>query len=256
MSLDTPEAPSASNLGFVEELYYAWLENPRAVDEEWRAYFAAWPRPDEDGAPARGAGGTFTAAARAAALPPEVRARAETEAFQFRVDKLAQAYREQGHLRADLDPLGLQKRDGQGFPLDAFGLTEADRERPVRVGETSVPGTRTLRELVARLEETYCRTIGVELAHLHEVELRTWLEQRMERTRNRLTLTPEVQRLLYRKLTEAELFEQFVNTRFLGAKRFSVEGAESLIALLELAIDRAGDTACATWRSGWRTAGG
>jgi len=239
MSLDTPEAPSASNLGFVEELYYAWLENPRAVDEEWRAYFAAWPRPDEDGAPARGAGGTFTAAARAAALPPEVRARAETEAFQFRVDKLAQAYREQGHLRADLDPLGLQKRDGQGFPLDAFGLTEADRERPVRVGETSVPGTRTLRELVARLEETYCRTIGVELAHLHEVELRTWLEQRMERTRNRLTLTPEVQRLLYRKLTEAELFEQFVNTRFLGAKRFSVEGAESLIALLELAIDRA-----------------
>src|SRR5689334_23108142 len=120
MSLQTPEAPSASNLGFVEDLYFAWLEDPSSVGEEWRSYFAAWPRPGDGAAPAqRSNGGTFTAAARAAALPPEVRARAETEAFQFRVDKLVQAYREQGHLRADLDPLGLAQRDGHGFPLDA-----------------------------------------------------------------------------------------------------------------------------------------
>jgi 2-oxoglutarate dehydrogenase E1 component len=193
-------------------------------------------------APARGGGaraGGFAAAARSAAMSPEVRARAETEAFQFRVDELVQAYREQGHLRANVDPLGLERRDGTGFPIDGFGLTEADLGRPVRTGHAAGPATLTLRDLVARLEETYCRSIGVELAHLHEVELRNWLEDRMERTRNRLTLTPEVQRFLLRKVVEAELFEQFLNTRFLGAKRFSIEGAESFVAMLELLIDRA-----------------
>src|SRR5512141_850946 len=112
-SLDLPEAPSASNLGFVEDLYYAWLDDPSSVDEQWRTYFASWPQPSTtgDGAAASGrANGGFAATARAAALPPEVRARAETEAFQFRVDRLVQAYREQGHLRADLDPLGIEKR--------------------------------------------------------------------------------------------------------------------------------------------------
>jgi 2-oxoglutarate dehydrogenase E1 component len=235
-----PQAPSASNLGFVEDLYYAWLDDPSAVDETWRAYFASWRGPGEGpGAGSARPNGGFAAAARAAALPPEVRARAETEAFQFRVDHLVQAYREQGHLRAALDPLGLEPRDGHGFPLDAFGLAEADLDRAVRVGDTAGPTTRTLRDLVARLEETYCRSIGVELAHLHDVGLRDWLEERMERTRNRLTLTPEVLRFLLRKLTETEQFEQFLNTRFLGAKRFSIEGAEGLVALLELAIDRA-----------------
>jgi 2-oxoglutarate dehydrogenase E1 component len=234
-----PQAPSASNLGFVEELYYAWLDDPNAVEEAWRSYFASWQRGEPPGAGAPRPNGGFAAAARSAALSPEVRARAEVEAFQFRVDNLVQAYREQGHLRADLDPLGLEKRDGHGFPLDGFGLGEADLGRPVRVGDTTGPTTRTLRDLVAGLEETYCRTIGVELAHLHDVGLRGWLEERMERTRNRLTLTPEVQRFLLRKLTETEHFEQFLNTRFLGAKRFSIEGAEGLVALLELVIDRA-----------------
>ncbi|HET7755347.1 MAG TPA: 2-oxoglutarate dehydrogenase E1 component [Anaeromyxobacteraceae bacterium] len=241
MSYEIPAAPNASNLGFVEDLYYAWLEDPQAVDPEWRAYFESLPAlPGERAGSLRGGNGHAVAReARAAAKPMRDRVGDEYEAFQFRVDELVQAYREQGHLRARLDPLGLDHREHDGFPLDAFGLRESDLDRPVHVGGTSGSPTRTLRELVGRLEETYCRTIGVELAHLHEVALRSWLEERMERTKNRIALTPEVQRFLLRKLTEAELFEHFLNTRFLGAKRFSVEGAEGVVPLLELAVDRA-----------------
>jgi 2-oxoglutarate dehydrogenase E1 component len=239
MSFEMPAAPNASNLGFVEDLYYAWLENPQSVGPEWRSYFESLPtlpgEPRSGARPADGAGAAREA--RAAGRPLQERVRDEHEAFQFRVDELVQAYREQGHLRARLDPLGLEKREHDGFPLDAFGLRETDLDRPVHVG--GARGTQTLRELVERLQETYCRTLGVELAHLHEISLRGWLEERMERTKNRIALTPDVQRFLLRKLTEAEIFEQFLNTRFLGAKRFSVEGAEGVIPLLELVVDRA-----------------
>jgi 2-oxoglutarate dehydrogenase E1 component len=162
-----------------------------------------------------------------------------TEAFQFRVDRLVQAYREQGHLYARLDPIGLEsRRDDEGISLGAFGLSKDDLDLPV-ANDAGGERTRTLREVVERLRETYCRTIGVELAHLHDRELSSWLEERMERTRNHITLTPDVERLLLRKLTEAESFEQFLGTRFLGAKRFSLEGAEGLIPMLELILDRA-----------------
>jgi len=217
-------APSPANLAFVEGLYERWLADPVSVEEGWRRYFELWPRPPAERSPAAPA--PATAPAVAAGVDP---------GFQYRVDRLVQGYREHGHLQADLDPLGLERAGHRHVSLGDFGLSEADLDRPVHGFAQSA----TLRQLVARLEETYCRTLGVELAHLHDGELRGWLEERMERTRNRIGLAPEVERLLLEKITQAETFEQFLGTRFLGAKRFSLEGAEGLIALLELAIDRA-----------------
>ena len=229
--IDAPAGlPSASNLAFVEDLYFSWLQDPGVVDERWRRYFetlpavpdtapapASWPvkRGRERGAGEEGGGG---------------------EALQLRVDRLTRAWRQYGHLQADLDPLGLIPRRAERLDLAEFGLSEADLERPVQ--DTRGEALR-VRELLARLQETYGRTLGVELGHIHDRELRSWLEQRMERTRNRLTLTPEVKRRLLEKLVQAGMFEQFLGTRFLGAKRFSVEGAEVLVPLLELLIDRA-----------------
>ena len=231
------ESPSFSNLGFVEKLYFDYLADPSAVDATWRAYFDVLPRvpPPPDGPfaarPSPGAAPLFQDGALAAA---------QAESLQQRVDRLVEAYRERGHVHARLDPLGLERRNTEAISLAAFGLTEADLDREAlaatRAGATV---TTTIRELRARLSETYCRTLGVELAHLNDAELRWWLQERMERTRNHITLTPDVERFLLRKLTEAELFEQFVGTRFLGAKRFSLEGAEGLVPLLELVIDRA-----------------
>jgi len=225
--------PSVPNLSFVEDLYYAWLADPTSVGEPWRRYFeglpaapgaapapAAFPRrrPGQDGA-----GRAAPAAADAA--------------FQARVDRLVQAYREYGHLRADLDPLALTQRAAK-FSLATFGLSEKDLDRRCADPEGRGGGV-SLRDLVARLEETYCRTLGVEVAHMHDADLRHWLEQRMERTRNRCALPPESRRRLLEKIVEAETFEQFLGTRFLGAKRFSVEGAEGLLPLVELLVDRA-----------------
>jgi len=174
---DVP-APSVPNLAFVEGLYYAWLADPSSVAEPWRRYFdrlpptpgtapapRSFPPRRPDGARAAGAGGAAQADA----------------AFQARVDRLVSAYREFGHLRADLDPLRLTQR-AERFSLQSFGLGEADLDRRCADGEGRSGAT--LRQLVAQLEETYCRSIGVEVAHMHDADLRLWLEQRMERTRN------------------------------------------------------------------------
>ncbi len=216
-------APSAANLAFVEELYRQWLAEPAAVAPEWQRYFSLWPRPA--GAPRPPANGAGPAEAPGGDV-----------AFQWKVERLVHAYRVHGHLQARLDPLGLERMDHVHLRLEDFGLSAADLDRPLAPGGA---GAGTLRDLQARLEETYCRSLGVEVGHLHDAEFRTWLQERMERTRNRITLAPQVERRLLDKVTEAEVLEQFVGTKFLGAKRFSIEGAESLIPLLELAIDRA-----------------
>ncbi len=223
-------APSVPNLSFVEDLYYAWRADPTSVGEAWQRYFEGLPAapgagPAPDSFPRRRPDGEA-----------REQAAASDASFQAKVDRLVQAYREYGHLRADLDPLALTQRAAR-FSLDAFGLSDADLDR--RCADPEARGGVTLRELVARLEETYCRTLGVELAHMHDADLRGWLEQRMERTRNRCTLPPDSKRRILEEIVEAETFEQFLGTRFLGAKRFSLEGAEGLLPLVELLVDRA-----------------
>src|SRR5262249_15772858 len=101
------------------------------------------------------------------------------------------------------------------------------------------PDRTTLAGLVELLRETYCRHIGVELAHLHDVELRGWLQNRMESTRNRVALSFDERHRLLEKVSEAEVFEQFLAKKFVNAKRLSLEGAESLIPLMDRLIERA-----------------
>jgi 2-oxoglutarate dehydrogenase E1 component len=122
------------------------------------------------------------------------------------------------------------------FDLDDFGLEPEDLDRTFTAG-----GMRgTLRELIAHLEETYCRTIGVELAHIEDPEITDWLVDRMEATENHVELDRDEQIAVLTKLTDAEIFEQFLQTNFLGAKRFSCEGTESMIPMLDLLIEEAG----------------
>jgi 2-oxoglutarate dehydrogenase E1 component len=225
-------APSVPNLSFVEDLYYAWLADPTSVDEPWRRYFETLPAaPEVAPAPAE------FPRRRPNGEGAEAGPAASEAAFQAKVDRLVQTYRELGHLRADLDPLALTQR-AEKLSLSAGGLDTADLDRRC-ADPDGRGGTVTLRALVARLEETYCRTLGVEIAHLHDADLRGWLEQRMERTRNRCPLPPEAKRRLLEKIVEAETLEQFLGTKFLGAKRFSIEGAEGLLPLMELLVDRA-----------------
>jgi len=169
--------------------------------------------------------------------------RAEVAAVQHarqgkRVRRLIEDFREVGHLSADLDPLGLRRGGDREIHLQDYGLTESDLDSTITSDVASV-GTAPLREVLGHLEETYCRHIGVEFAHIHDNELRSWLVDRVETTRNRLVLSRVEKLHLLSKVIEAEVFEHFLQTKFLGAKRFSLEGAETLIPMVDRIINRA-----------------
>jgi 2-oxoglutarate dehydrogenase E1 component len=270
---------SPSNLAFVEELYLAYLENPDSVDETWRRSFQALngagldvyraaptsagfaaPAPINGAAPAaalvtpaptaltRGNGtgnGHPAVATRPVLARPQdshddVAAVAARRAIAGkRVRRLIEDYREIGHMAAALDPLGLVDRRGNRLKLGDYGLTDSDLDDVVEAEGIADGRPVKLRELLDLLEETYCRHVGVELAHISNTEIRGWLQSRIESTRNRVKLTRAEQLQLLAKVIEAEVFEHFLQTKFLGAKRFSLEGAESTIPILDRIIERA-----------------
>jgi 2-oxoglutarate dehydrogenase E1 component len=164
-------------------------------------------------------------------------------ALQGRVYQLVNAYRVRGHLFAKIDPLGTpldSRAPAPELELSNFGLTESDYDLPFpTVGVAGIAERATLREIIAHLSETYCGSIGVEFTHIEEPEARDWLQNAMESTKNRASLDREETIRVLTRLTDAEIFEQFVHTNFVNAKRFSAEGAESMIATLDLLIDYA-----------------
>jgi 2-oxoglutarate dehydrogenase E1 component len=159
--------------------------------------------------------------------------------LQDRVDQLVRAYRVRGHLMAEIDPLG---RPRPGLPeLDPqfYHLTEEDMDRSFSTDTIEGPQSMSLRQIIKRLRNTYCRSIGVQFMHMDDLSVRQWLQVRMEGCENRIQLDRRQQLRIYRQMTTAAVFEEFIQKRFLGAKSFSLEGSESLIPLLEMAIERA-----------------
>ncbi|MEZ4391154.1 MAG: 2-oxoglutarate dehydrogenase E1 component [Polyangiales bacterium] len=221
------------NEGFVEELQLRWNENPGSVSERWRRVFEG----REEG-PARPANGHANGHGAASSLSPD---QAAQQSLAQAAQRMIHAYRSRGHLGAQLDPLGIALPVRAGLELADFDLREQDLDAVVPTGNLAGPSELTIRELFARLDETYCRAIGVEFMHIDEADQRLWLSARMEPTLNRLSLSSEEQRRILSKLLDAEIFETFLHTNFLGKKRFSLEGGESLIPLLDLMIDRCGD---------------
>jgi len=123
--------------------------------------------------------------------------------------------------------------------VDEF--TETDMERKVSCETVSGGGALSLGVLMTKLRSTYCRRIGVEYMHIDDVAVRRWLQARMEGCENRLALSKEEQLRIFTRLTDAATFEEFIHKKYIGAKSFSLEGSESLIPLLDLAIEKAGD---------------
>jgi 2-oxoglutarate dehydrogenase E1 component len=235
-----------ANLAFAEELYFQFLRDPASVEPAWRSYFQGLDGAARDkGAAALIPPAAFSRSIFAPAAAPRIAegnstaSRTSVRLLSERVQRLVEAYRELGHLSANLDPLGLIKRTGAPLRLEDHGLAAQDLDLVFSSENVAGPDRTTLRDLVELLRETYTRQIGVELAHLHDVELRSWLQNRMERTRNRLALGRFDRMRLLEQVIGAEVFEQFLQNKFLGAKRFSLEGSESLIPLLERLIERA-----------------
>jgi 2-oxoglutarate dehydrogenase E1 component len=160
--------------------------------------------------------------------------------YQERVTALVQGYRMRGHRFANLDPLGLTQIDLSELSLERFGLADVDPDTLFATGNLAGPGQLPLRDIVRRLKDTYARNIGVEFRNIEDPAIRAWFQDQMEPTCNRISLSVDQQVRILSKLIDAEIFEQFLHTKYVGAKRFSLEGAESIIPLLELVIESAG----------------
>jgi 2-oxoglutarate dehydrogenase E1 component len=174
-------------------------------------------------------------------FPPSSEVLAATE-LQARLSALINAYRVRGHLFADLDPLGLHQGPPEDeFVLQRYGLAHVDPDTIFSTGNLAGPATAPLRSVLERLKDTYARTIGVEFTFLQNREARDWLRERMELTGNHIDLSREQQVRILTKLTDAEIFEQFLHTKYTGAKRFSLEGGESVIPMLDILVERASE---------------
>ncbi len=175
-----------------------------------------------------------------ASFPPSSEVLAATE-LQARLSALINAFRVRGHLFAQLDPLGLSKAPSDEFVLERYGLAHVDPGTIFSTGDLAGPATETLESIVSRLKDTYSRTIGVEHTFLENREARDWLQERMESTGNHIDLSREQQIRILTKLTDAEIFEQFLHTKYTGAKRFSLEGGESVVPMLDILTERAAE---------------
>ena len=237
---------NSQNLAYVEQLYAAFLRDPASVPDDWRRYFTGMATHD---AFVENPKLTPTFRRHSVFSPPGCDGRhvtdcgkvAEAAVRQERVDKLVRAYRVRGHMVAQIDPLGIPRPPMPELDPAYYGFTEADLDR--RVAQTTVHyrGHPTLRQLIEHLRATYCRSIGVQFMHMDDLQVRTWLQERMEPTENRTDLTVAEQIRILTRLTDAVIFEEFIQRKYLGAKTFSLEGAESLIPLLDLLIEKAGE---------------
>src|SRR5262245_27325896 len=211
------------NLDAIEAAYQRWRQDPESVDESWRLFFEGF----ELGADS----------SRPLATDTGVNA-----AEQASVVRLVQAYRDLGHFLARLDPLGEPRKSHPQLELSAFDLDESDLDRVFHTGNFLGLPQGKLREIVAALRQTYCRTIGVEYTHIQDTSIRRWLQERMEPNLNRPSFSRDKKLRILRQLHYAELFERFLHTRYVGQKRFSLEGAETLIPVLEAIVERAPET--------------
>lgn len=241
---------SAGNFSFIESIYDRWLDNPGEVPQQWRAYFEKLPNVDGiSGADVRHS----TVIAHFERLGRN-RYKAQPESIatdlsdehnrkQAAVSELIAAYRQYGHEEAGIDPLGLipRRRIPELDPLSNPSLGAADLDDVFQVGSFHFGAeVASLREFVAALRDTYCRSIGLEFTHIVSLDEVAWLEQRIESSRARLNLDKDAKLHLLERLTAAEGLETFLHNRYPGTKRFGLDGCESFIPLLDHAIQRIG----------------
>ncbi|MDA3963459.1 MAG: 2-oxoglutarate dehydrogenase E1 component [Planctomycetota bacterium] len=231
--MDTHAASFATrwNLDLLEEQYARWQQDPASVEKDWQFFFAgmqlAMERPlDEDGAPVTSSGSDGDKPGRA---------------LQQSVDDLIYAFRDLGHSICDLDPLGMNNNPSNPqLELERFRL--GDSQLKLEFATDTIPGLGTktsLGDLIDFLRSTYCGKIGVEYMHITDPERRIWLQHQIEESRNQPALSIDDKRRVLIKLSQGALLEKFIHTKFFGQKRFSLEGAESLIPALDAAVELA-----------------
>ena len=243
-------AMNGSNAQFIAQLYAKWISAPNSVDPDFAALFAALD--DEAKSVLTDATGASWAPRLPAFEPPAAStgqsapaASTETRAStldSIRALMLIRAYRVRGHLEAQLDPLNLkQARHHAELDPATYGFTEKDMDRPIFIDGVLGRDTATIREILAILRASYCGLIGVEFMHIQDPAQKAWVQQRIEGAPWLTAFGPDQKTKILRQLTEADSFETFCQRRFVGTKRFGLEGGESTIPALHAIIETAAD---------------
>jgi 2-oxoglutarate dehydrogenase E1 component len=239
---------SGAGAATLAALYRRFKSSPSSLEPEWVNFFSDLDTEAttvlaglDGGAPSALSGNGAAAVAQGVAGGADLTA-ADVRAAtldSIRALMMIRAYRVRGHLEADLDPLGLKKIEPHP-ELDpmTYGFTEADMDRPIFINKVLGLETATLREIVAICRETYCGHIGVEFMHIQDPDQKAWIQERIESIGNRTEFTVNGKRAILERLTAAEVFENFLNKKYTGTKRFGLDGGEAMIPALEQILKR------------------
>jgi len=222
--MDTRKELNFMDIGAIEELYKQYMENPESVDESFRFFFQ----------------GFDLATRHFPAKPQEIKGDVGVSTKEIAVMNLITGYRRRGHLFTKTNPVRSRRQYSPTLDLDNFNLSESDLDKEFEAGKEIGIGRATLREIVEHLSETYCKSIGVEYRYMTKPEIVQWLQQKMESSRNQETLPNEKKLHILNNLIEASGFEDYMHRKYVGQKRFSLEGSETIIPALDAIVSHGG----------------
>lgn len=211
-----------SDINAIEGLYQQYMKDNSSVDATWRDFFRGF----EFASTAYNAEG--------GAVPENV-------SKEFKVIGLITGYRQRGHLFTKTNPVRQRRSYEPTLALENFGLSEKDLDTVFQAGNEIGLGAAKLKDIIAHLEQTYCQSIGVEYLFMREPKVVKWLQERMEKSRNTPSFTQAQKRVILRKLTQAVVFENYLHTKFVGQKRFSLEGGEAVIPAINALVEHGAD---------------
>lgn len=206
-----------SDVNAIEDLFLQYSKDPNSVDASWRDFF-------------KGFEFARTSYDTEGGIPENV-------AKEFKVIGLINGYRQRGHLFTKTNPVRQRRNYEPNLSLENFGLSEKDVETVFQAGNEIGIGPAKLKDIVTHLEHTYCQSIGVEYLYVREPKVLNWLQERMEKSKNTPSFTNDEKRVILRKLTQASVFENYLHTKFVGQKRFSLEGGEAVIPAMNALME-------------------
>ena len=236
---------NSANAPYVAELYFKYTQNPKSIDDSWKSFFSSLNE-DELSVISDFGGPEWkkrdTNVIDDISFDKVVRSSASVDFASFKTStldsiralRLIRAYRVNGHLIANLDPLNLHEKNYHPeLDYKSYGFSDNDLDREIFVDGSLGLETATLKEIIKILNQTYSSSIGVEFLHIQSVEQKQWVQERIEEVHNKTNFTTQGKKAIYQRLVESELFEQYLDKKFLGTKRYGVEGGESMIPGIE-----------------------
>lgn len=221
---------------FIDDLYQRYLKSPDSIEPSWRAFFQGYDFAIEEYGEAAGSNG---AAVDYAFSHDEIVGEIKKE---FQVLELIDDYRSRGHLFTETNPVRARREYKPKLNIENYGLEESDLDKPFQAAkEIGFEDSKTLREIVEKLRLTYCQSIGIEYMYIRDSEKVKWIQSKLHVNDNQPKYSADEKKRIIHKLNESVAFENFLNRKFVGQKRFSIEGAESLIPALDFGIKHASE---------------